>query len=154
MTASVGNLTDREAGILGLLVGGATTRQIATQLFLEPVTIRIHIHTILRKLRARTVRRPSTSSPAVKDPRGGDGHRAQPPSGRPFRVEDPGGPAHGPAARPAPHSGPRRRPSAVPVPGHWGTATVAHPLTAPEVTPDQEPLPPRYRPHPRPAHHQ
>jgi DNA-binding NarL/FixJ family response regulator len=47
-------LTAREWLVLDLLRDGLTTAEIATRLFIEPVTVRGHIATIMRKLRVRT----------------------------------------------------------------------------------------------------
>lgn len=47
-------LTPRQLEILGLIAGGATTADIAGQLFLSPETVRWHVKSILRKLNART----------------------------------------------------------------------------------------------------
>jgi DNA-binding NarL/FixJ family response regulator len=47
-------LTAREWLILDLLRDGRTTGEIATQLFIEPVTVRGHVASIMRKLRVRT----------------------------------------------------------------------------------------------------
>ena len=43
-------LTQREWGILDLLCAGMTTGQIASELFVTPVTVRTHVSAILRKL--------------------------------------------------------------------------------------------------------
>jgi DNA-binding NarL/FixJ family response regulator len=47
-------LTAREWLVLELLRDGLTTVEIAVQLFVEPVTVRGHIASIMRKLRVRT----------------------------------------------------------------------------------------------------
>ncbi len=47
----VHRLTDREWETLALLRQGLGTREIASRLFVEPVTVRTHVAAILRKLR-------------------------------------------------------------------------------------------------------
>jgi DNA-binding NarL/FixJ family response regulator len=47
-------LTGREWLVLELLRDGLTTAEIATQLFIEPVTVRGHVASIMRKLRVRS----------------------------------------------------------------------------------------------------
>lgn len=47
---SMAKLTDREWEVLDLLRQGASTRQIASRLFVTPVTVRTHVSAILRKL--------------------------------------------------------------------------------------------------------
>jgi DNA-binding NarL/FixJ family response regulator len=46
-------LTDREGEILALIAGGATNREIASELFLSPHTVKEHTSTLYRKLGAR-----------------------------------------------------------------------------------------------------
>lgn len=46
-------LTDREDEVLELMCEGMSTREIASQLFLEPGTVRTHIAAVLRKLGVR-----------------------------------------------------------------------------------------------------
>lgn len=48
------SLTRREVEVLGLLIRGAGTREIAGSLFISPLTARNHVHHILRKLGTRT----------------------------------------------------------------------------------------------------
>jgi len=49
--AEVSNpLTRREQEILALIAVGTTNSQIATQLYITPGTVRVHVHTILHKL--------------------------------------------------------------------------------------------------------
>lgn len=43
-------LTAREWEVLELLAGGATTAEIATSMYVSPVTVRTHVSAILRKL--------------------------------------------------------------------------------------------------------
>lgn len=54
MPAALSSLTRREVEILGLLIRGAGTREIAGSLFISPLTARNHVHHILRKLGTRT----------------------------------------------------------------------------------------------------
>ncbi len=44
-------LTSRESEILALMSEGLSTEEIATRLFIAPVTVRTHISTMLKKLR-------------------------------------------------------------------------------------------------------
>lgn len=46
-----GQLTSRQWEILELLRQGLTTEEIATRLFVSPSTVRVHVSTILKKLR-------------------------------------------------------------------------------------------------------
>ncbi len=43
--------TDRESAVLQLLVGGLSTGEIASRLFVQPITVRRHISDAVRKLR-------------------------------------------------------------------------------------------------------
>jgi DNA-binding CsgD family transcriptional regulator len=45
------DLTRREWEVLSLMREGLSTREIADRLFVEPVTVRTHVSSILRKLR-------------------------------------------------------------------------------------------------------
>jgi DNA-binding NarL/FixJ family response regulator len=47
-------LTDREWEVLELMKQGLTTEEIATRLFISPVTVRTHVSAILRKLHVST----------------------------------------------------------------------------------------------------
>jgi DNA-binding NarL/FixJ family response regulator len=47
-------LTDREWEVLDLMRDGATTEEIASRLFISPVTVRSHVSAILRKLQVPT----------------------------------------------------------------------------------------------------
>jgi DNA-binding NarL/FixJ family response regulator len=47
-------LTDREWEVLELMRQGLTTEEIATRLFISPVTVRTHVSAILRKLKVPT----------------------------------------------------------------------------------------------------
>ncbi len=47
-------LTPRQLEILQMIAAGATTAEIAGELFLSPETVRWHVKSILRKLHART----------------------------------------------------------------------------------------------------
>jgi two-component system nitrate/nitrite response regulator NarL len=44
------SLTPRETQVLGLLAAGQSTRQMAQDLGVSPVTVRTHVENILRKL--------------------------------------------------------------------------------------------------------
>ena len=46
-------LTDREAEILGLVAQGHTNADIATELFVEPSTVKTHLEHVYRKLGVR-----------------------------------------------------------------------------------------------------
>ncbi|WP_458165769.1 response regulator [Kribbella sp. WER1] len=46
-------LTSREWEVMGLLGDGLTTDEVAQRLFLSPTTIRVHISSVLRKLRVK-----------------------------------------------------------------------------------------------------
>ncbi|MEA5518341.1 response regulator transcription factor [Limnoraphis robusta] len=51
---SVGNpLTKREQEILALIASGKSNQEIADILYIAPGTVRVHVHTILKKLNAR-----------------------------------------------------------------------------------------------------
>jgi DNA-binding NarL/FixJ family response regulator len=47
-------LTDREWEVLDLMRDGLPTEEIATRLFISPVTVRTHVSAILRKLKVAT----------------------------------------------------------------------------------------------------
>lgn len=47
-------LTERERDVLRLLVGGATSRDIAEKLSISPNTVRTHVHSILAKLQVHS----------------------------------------------------------------------------------------------------
>ena len=47
---SATDLTTRERVVLSLLAAGTSTKDVATQLFISPSTVRNHIHNILAKL--------------------------------------------------------------------------------------------------------
>ena len=46
-------LSEREWEIMQLLAGGLTTDAVAARLFLSPSTVRVHVSTVLRKLRVK-----------------------------------------------------------------------------------------------------
>lgn len=46
-------LTPREREVMDLLAAGQTTEEVARRLFLSPTTVRVHVSTVLRKLRVR-----------------------------------------------------------------------------------------------------
>lgn len=48
--AATSHLTRREQEILALIASGKTNQEIATQLYITPGTVRVHVHTILNKL--------------------------------------------------------------------------------------------------------
>jgi DNA-binding NarL/FixJ family response regulator len=50
---AVAKLTPREWEIMEMLEGGATTDEVARRLFVSPTTVRVHVSTVLRKLRVR-----------------------------------------------------------------------------------------------------
>ena len=47
-------LTDRELEVLELVADGMSNREVATQLFLAPTTVRDHVQSVMRKLEARS----------------------------------------------------------------------------------------------------
>jgi len=51
--AVASKLTAREYEIMELLGGGLTTAEVAQRLYLSPTTVRVHVSTVLRKLRVR-----------------------------------------------------------------------------------------------------
>ena len=51
MHYSGARLTAREWAVMGLVRRGSGTAAIARQLFLSPATVRVHISSVLRKLR-------------------------------------------------------------------------------------------------------
>ncbi|WP_427890020.1 response regulator [Kribbella sp. GL6] len=51
--SKAGLLTSREWEVMGLLGDGLTTEEVAKRLFLSPTTIRVHISSVLRKLRVK-----------------------------------------------------------------------------------------------------
>ena len=46
-------LSAREAEVMGLLVAGRSTQEVANELFLSPTTVRVHVSTVLRKLHVK-----------------------------------------------------------------------------------------------------
>jgi DNA-binding NarL/FixJ family response regulator len=46
-------LTNREREIMELLAGGLSTEEVAQKLFLSPTTVRVHVSSVLRKLRVK-----------------------------------------------------------------------------------------------------
>ncbi|MGH3361171.1 MAG: response regulator [Nocardioides sp.] len=46
-------LSAREWEVMELLAGGASTDEVAGRLFLSPTTVRVHVSTVLRKLRVK-----------------------------------------------------------------------------------------------------
>ena len=67
-------LSAREWEVMNLLADGRSTQEVAHELFLSPTTIRVHVSTVLRKLRVkdrdsafkllRDERRPGIDGPA------------------------------------------------------------------------------------------
>ncbi|WP_160885165.1 LuxR C-terminal-related transcriptional regulator [Microvirga makkahensis] len=53
----VSSLSAREKAILRCLTGGASNKTIARRLDISEATVKVHIKTILRKLRAKTERK-------------------------------------------------------------------------------------------------
>lgn len=47
-------LTDRELEVLNLVADGMSNREVATQLFLAPTTVRDHVQSVMRKLNVRS----------------------------------------------------------------------------------------------------
>lgn len=52
-SALADKLTSREWEVMELLGAGLTTDQVARRLFLSPTTVRVHVSTVLRKLRVK-----------------------------------------------------------------------------------------------------
>lgn len=52
-TGAASKLSPREAEVMELLGRGLSTEQVAGQLFLSPTTVRVHVSTVLRKLRVK-----------------------------------------------------------------------------------------------------
>jgi DNA-binding NarL/FixJ family response regulator len=52
-SASAAKLTDREWEVMEMLGQGHSTDEVATRLFLSPTTVRVHVSTVLRKLRVK-----------------------------------------------------------------------------------------------------
>jgi DNA-binding NarL/FixJ family response regulator len=50
----LGDLTEREREILGLLAKGLRNEEIAKQLFISPQTVQTHVRNILGKLRVHS----------------------------------------------------------------------------------------------------
>ncbi|MFI7494480.1 response regulator [Kocuria sp. M4R2S49] len=46
-------LSSREAEVMELLAEGLSTQEVADKLFLSPTTVRVHVSTVLRKLRVK-----------------------------------------------------------------------------------------------------
>ena len=49
----VARLTTREWEVMDLLAAGVSTDQVARRLFLSPTTVRVHVSSVLRKLRVK-----------------------------------------------------------------------------------------------------
>lgn len=52
-TAAAAKLSTREWEVMQLLAQGYTTDEVASRLFLSPTTVRVHVSSVLRKLRVR-----------------------------------------------------------------------------------------------------
>jgi DNA-binding NarL/FixJ family response regulator len=52
-TGPASKLTEREWEVMALLADGLTTEQVAGKLFLSPTTVRVHVSSVLRKLRVK-----------------------------------------------------------------------------------------------------
>lgn len=52
-SASAAKLTDREWEVMEMLGQGNSTGEVATRLFVSPATVRVHVSTVLRKLRVK-----------------------------------------------------------------------------------------------------
>lgn len=52
-SAAAGRLSPREWEIMSLLASGRSTDEVARELFLSPTTIRVHVSTVLKKLRVK-----------------------------------------------------------------------------------------------------
>ncbi|MFD1212915.1 response regulator [Arthrobacter sp. GCM10027362] len=52
-SAAAAKLTPREWEVMELLTQGLSTEDVANKLFVSPTTIRVHVSTVLRKLRVR-----------------------------------------------------------------------------------------------------
>jgi DNA-binding NarL/FixJ family response regulator len=46
-------LSPREWEIMNLLAAGRSTEEVAQELFLSPTTVRVHVSTVLKKLRVK-----------------------------------------------------------------------------------------------------
>lgn len=51
--SAAGKLSEREWEVMKLLSDGLSTQAVADQLFLSPTTVRVHVSTVLRKLRVK-----------------------------------------------------------------------------------------------------
>lgn len=51
--SAAARLSPREWEVMGLLADGRSTQEVAQQLFLSPTTVRVHVSTVLRKLRVK-----------------------------------------------------------------------------------------------------
>ena len=52
-TTAAARLSAREWEVMELLADGASTEEVAGRLFLSPTTVRVHVSTVLRKLRVK-----------------------------------------------------------------------------------------------------
>lgn len=46
-------LSSRELEVMEMLAGGSSTAEVARELFVSPTTVRVHVNSVLRKLRAK-----------------------------------------------------------------------------------------------------
>jgi DNA-binding NarL/FixJ family response regulator len=52
-SAAAARLSPREWEIMNLLASGRTTDEVAAELYLSPTTVRVHVSTVLKKLRVK-----------------------------------------------------------------------------------------------------
>jgi DNA-binding NarL/FixJ family response regulator len=52
-SAAAGRLSEREMEVMELLQQGLSTDEVAQRLYLSPTTVRVHVSTVLRKLRVK-----------------------------------------------------------------------------------------------------
>ena len=52
-SAAADKLSAREREIIGLLADGLSTDEVAKKLFVSPTTVRVHVSSVLRKLRVK-----------------------------------------------------------------------------------------------------
>jgi RNA polymerase sigma factor (sigma-70 family) len=52
-SSAAAQLSSREREVMQLLADGRSTQEVAQQLFVSPTTVRVHVSTVLRKLRVK-----------------------------------------------------------------------------------------------------